>query len=117
MAEEVQEDMFAPVDGNGDPVELPDENSVRQIQDMVDFYQTIRYLKLEKSCQQITEFCSAFENLNKGCGCTRNTRVEHAKVLYLNVSKISPEVQLLLKDALGVEKVQFLDGAGLFAEF
>ena len=105
------------VDAQGVPIIPPDHEETRQIVDMVDFYQTVKYLKLESSCSEISKFCEAFDNLNKGCGCTRNKRVDHAQHLYIRCGNMGPEIQSLLKESLNVDKVQFFQEAGLFAEF
>ena len=105
-------------DANGEELpEWEETADVRDIEDMVDFYQTIRSLKLEESDQKFKDFCSAYRGINKGCGCQRQSRVKNAQTLYISAANLDEDVKTVLKDALGVKKIRLFHDAGLFAEF
>ena len=118
MDEEESTPMGQGATGEGELIAMSEQDeNTRIIDSMVDFYHTLRALKINACCPEVENFCRAFENINKGCGCTRKNRVKNTETLYVGMGNLSDENKQLIKDALSVDKVMLIHETGLFSEF
>lgn len=97
---------------------VPLEN-IRDFADILDFYQTMIVAELNKDsrAQKVIDFCKHYEQIPKGCGCTRTSRVKKVEEVYLELVNMTEEEQSLIKEKLNAEVVRFFLNGGLFAQF
>ena len=119
MSEEEQnaEINMGGVNAQGNTPEPPSEGVCRDFMDMVDFYKSLKVAKKQDLCPMIHSFCDAYENINRGCGCTKKARVTQTEQLYLGLAKLSEEDAKKLKEAFNSSKIRMFHQAGLFSEF
>ncbi len=89
----------------------------RDIMNMVEFFQILSASDMLGFNDRIKAFVESYNNINKGCGCSRKARISNTENLYLETCKsLEQDFVLLFKQKLGVEKVMFFHNSGLFAE-
>jgi hypothetical protein len=100
------------------PLQQLEINS-RDFLDMVDLYQTAVVTQVHNNDEMplIKVFCGLYEKIGQGCGCTRNKRVKKTEEAYLDLVNMEESEQVLLKNALAIEKVRMFMNGGLFSEF
>lgn len=87
---------------------------------VTDFYSKIEPFgsQINNDSPHIKNVIDAFLNINKGCGCQRNTRVGYANQTYISLFPLLTENEkLLLKTFYNQEVIIFKDGDNLLGQF